>query len=142
MVSVDRRIAPWEENDQVWRELRTMLQDTDTQVDAPFLSVPSLETNCKEPVCRALEQVCNSLVPTRGKFICAHYCSNASTIAATGVPAVVFGPGSIEQAHTDAEYIDLTELEAASEIYYQLMANASSLETTSPPLDPTSETRQ
>jgi acetylornithine deacetylase/succinyl-diaminopimelate desuccinylase-like protein len=40
------------------------------------------------------------------------------------VPAVVFGPGSINQAHTVDEWIDVNELRQATEIYYQFCANA------------------
>jgi acetylornithine deacetylase len=35
------------------------------------------------------------------------------------VPTVVFGPGSIAQAHTVDEWIDLDQLQLASEIYYR-----------------------
>jgi len=40
------------------------------------------------------------------------------------VPAVVFGPGSIAQAHTKDEWISLAELEQAGEIYYRFCAAA------------------
>jgi len=36
---------------------------------------------------------------------------------------VVFGPGSIDQAHTKDEWIELEQLTAAAELYYQLLAN-------------------
>ena len=51
------------------------------------------------------------------------YGTNASRIAAAGVPAVVFGPGSIAQAHTESEWIDLDELRQAAEIYYRFCAD-------------------
>jgi acetylornithine deacetylase len=47
------------------------------------------------------------------------YCTNASRIAAAGVPAVVFGPGDIAQAHTKDEWIEVAQLDLASEIYYR-----------------------
>lgn len=46
----------------------------------------------------------------------APYGTNASAFAAANVPAVVFGPGSIAQAHTADEWIDLEQLEAAARI--------------------------
>lgn len=39
----------------------------------------------------------------------------------TGRPVVVFGPGMIEQAHSDMEFVDVLELEASSDIYYQMI---------------------
>jgi acetylornithine deacetylase len=35
----------------------------------------------------------------------------------------VFGPGSIAQAHTKDEWIEVAQLEAAAEVYYQFAAN-------------------
>lgn len=49
-------------------------------------------------------------------LVAARYGTNASIYAAAGVPAVVFGPGSIAQAHTIDEWIDLDEVGAAAAI--------------------------
>jgi acetylornithine deacetylase len=43
------------------------------------------------------------------------YGTDASTISASGVPSVVFGPGSIDQAHTRDEWLPLDELRQASD---------------------------
>ena len=51
----------------------------------------------------------------------ASYTTNAGFYSEAGIPAVVWGPGSIHQAHTADEWIDLEELEQASEILYQLI---------------------
>ena len=48
--------------------------------------------------------------------------TNAAIISAAGVPTVVFGPGSIEQAHTADEWIALDQLPQASEILFRLMS--------------------
>jgi acetylornithine deacetylase len=47
------------------------------------------------------------------------YGTDASTISASGVPSIVFGPGCIDQAHTCDEWLPLDELELASEALYQ-----------------------
>jgi acetylornithine deacetylase len=47
------------------------------------------------------------------------YGTDASVFAAAGVPSVVFGPGSIDQAHTVDEWLAIDQLERASEIYYR-----------------------
>lgn len=46
----------------------------------------------------------------------------AGKMIARGVPAVICGPGSIAQAHTDDEYILVEELPKAARIYTALMA--------------------
>jgi len=48
--------------------------------------------------------------------------TDASRVAVAGVPAVVFGPGDIAQAHTKDEWIDLAQLEPAAEILYRFAA--------------------
>src|SRR5439155_18541050 len=48
------------------------------------------------------------------------YGTDASTIAAAGIPAVVFGPGDIARAHTCDEWVPLDEVERASEVLYRL----------------------
>lgn len=52
----------------------------------------------------------------RGRRTAARYGTNAGVYAAAGVPSVVFGPGSIAQAHTADEWIDLDELACAVDI--------------------------
>jgi acetylornithine deacetylase len=47
------------------------------------------------------------------------YGTNAATISGAGVPSIVFGPGSIDQAHTADEWLALEQLERASEALYQ-----------------------
>ncbi|HEY1188305.1 MAG TPA: M20 family metallopeptidase [Gemmata sp.] len=45
--------------------------------------------------------------------------TDAATLAAAGVPAIIFGPGDIAQAHTKDEWIDLSQLEPAAEILFR-----------------------
>ena len=45
--------------------------------------------------------------------------TNAAAYAAAGALTVVFGPGSIDQAHTADEWLPLDELHQASEILYR-----------------------
>ena len=47
------------------------------------------------------------------------YGTNAAAIAAAGVPSIVFGPGSIDQAHTADEWLSLEQLDRASEALYR-----------------------
>ena len=52
------------------------------------------------------------------------YGTHASRFARAGVPAVVFGPGDIAQAHTKDEWIEIAQLDQAAEIYYQFCLRA------------------
>jgi len=57
----------------------------------------------------------------RGEKIGVPFGTNASRIAAMGIPSVVFGPGSIDQAHTVDEWLSIDELSKASETLYQFI---------------------
>ena len=52
------------------------------------------------------------------------YGTNASSIAGADVPSVVFGPGSIDQAHTADEWVSLDQVARASEALYQFVRRA------------------
>jgi len=54
----------------------------------------------------------------RAKKIGVPFGTDAAAYSRAGVPTVVFGPGSIEQAHTADEWISLEEVRLASEILY------------------------
>jgi acetylornithine deacetylase len=59
-----------------------------------------------------------------GERIGVPFGTDAPHFAATGCPTVVFGPGSIDQAHTADEWIDLDQLRAAAEILYGFARDA------------------
>ncbi len=44
------------------------------------------------------------------------YGTDAAILAATGVPTIVFGPGSIRQAHTIDEWVEIDQLQQAVEL--------------------------
>lgn len=46
--------------------------------------------------------------------------TDASKFARAGVPAVVLGPGALEQAHTADEWVELEEVARAAEVYVEL----------------------
>jgi acetylornithine deacetylase len=52
----------------------------------------------------------------------ANFWSEAALLAKAGISSVVFGPGDIQQAHTDEEYIAKSELIKSTEIYKNLFA--------------------
>jgi acetylornithine deacetylase/succinyl-diaminopimelate desuccinylase-like protein len=52
---------------------------------------------------------------------CVPYATDAAFVSSAGTPAVVFGPGSVQQAHTDDEWVALEEVEQAAEILYRFV---------------------
>ena len=49
------------------------------------------------------------------------FCSDASKFGAIGIPSMILGPGSIDQAHAAIEFVDCQQVIAAAEIYRQFM---------------------
>lgn len=58
----------------------------------------------------------------------ADWFSDASVFSEYGIPAVVFGPGSIHQAHTADEWIDLHELEKGCDILSRYIMQMNAME--------------
>ena len=50
------------------------------------------------------------------------YGTDAAAFNVAGVPSIVFGPGSIDQAHTADEFIDLAALEAGASQFSAYLA--------------------
>jgi len=48
--------------------------------------------------------------------------TEAALLAASGIDAVVFGPGNIEQAHAADEYVSRSDLELASDVFRRMLA--------------------
>lgn len=48
------------------------------------------------------------------------YGTDAGPLAEAGLPAIVFGPGNIAQAHTKDEWVDLDEVRLGAEAYFEI----------------------
>jgi acetylornithine deacetylase/succinyl-diaminopimelate desuccinylase family protein len=126
-IEIDRRLIAGETVEGAPAQLTEFL-NKEAGVDFPFeASKPWMGKTALSP------ELSGSLVKLLGKAIdkvkgthqvhAVPYGTDASTIAAAGIPAVVFGPGDIAKAHTVDEWVPLDELEQASEILFQLAMN-------------------
>ncbi len=124
LIEIDRRVIPGEDPQAVIPHVTTYLRerlDVDFEMLPPWLDGATLsDTKNGAWAERLLEHVLAVAGPREKQG--AWYGTNASRFAATGVPAIVFGPGSIHQAHTADEWIDIAELRLASEVYYRFCA--------------------
>ncbi len=123
-VEIDRRTLPGEITSGIPRELDAYLRQhvnglLDFTSSEPYLSCPALGNEGSEDLVARLTSVIDD-VSRPPRVMAVPYGTDASSIAEVGIPVVVFGPGSIDQAHTCDEWIDLSEVEAASEILYRL----------------------
>ena len=72
---------------------------------------------------QAVAQLCGA----ESRQVGVPYGTDAPAIAAAGVPTVVFGPGSVDQAHTTDEWIAVDQVQAAAEIYYEVACRVACL---------------
>ena len=113
-ITVDRRTLPGEEPLAVWEDYRLRLEALapgQITVHEPMLDF-AMDTDAAEPIVQTLAAA------VRGAGFSAEirgvsHGTDASKLVRAGVPSVVFGPGSIAEAHSAGEYVELSQVEAA-----------------------------
>jgi acetylornithine deacetylase ArgE len=124
VIEVDRRLSPGERPHHVWEQLRDEIKQIDPTAtcDAPFTSCPALGDEINQPLADQMLMTVSRIVADRAK-VAVPYCTHASSISDVGIPTIVFGPGSIDQAHTSDEFIKVQQLKDAAEAYYRFCAS-------------------
>jgi acetylornithine deacetylase len=116
-ITVDRRTLPGEEPSAVWEEYRRRLEALapgQITVHEPMLDF-AMDTDPAEPIVQTLAAAVRGTgLPAEIRGV--NYGTDASKLARAGIPAVVFGPGSIAEAHSAGEYVELSQVEAAATI--------------------------
>ena len=119
VLEIDRRVVPGESpqaaRDEVIHRIAAAAPDARIEHEAPFLESPGLPEAGRQSGAEAIEKA-GRATGCDSKRTAARFGTNASILAAAGVPSVVFGPGSIAQAHTADEWIDLDQVDKAAEI--------------------------
>ncbi|WP_405869039.1 M20 family metallopeptidase [Streptomyces sp. NBC_00005] len=114
-VDIDRRTLPGEGLEAVWEHDRAELAAFGAELDPPFTVDPALDTRPDAAIVTAL-----------GRALAAHglpstaagmpFGTDASKLARAGIPSVVFGPGSVTDAHAATESVELAEVELAARV--------------------------
>ncbi len=109
MVDLDRRTLPGESVDGIIEELEACFSSLGTQKPEIRVSrkvpCPPLQTDPDLPLVRSFLQKVG-----RRKSKGVSYFTDASPISMGGTPAIVFGPGNIDQAHSRDEWVSLEEV--------------------------------
>jgi acetylornithine deacetylase/succinyl-diaminopimelate desuccinylase-like protein len=122
-IEIDRRLIPGEQPDVAYRHVLDYLAaavDAPASIehDPPFMVGVGLSDKVNGSLAERMTGAAHAADIAASK-VGVPYGTNAAAIAAAGVPSVVFGPGSIDQAHTADEWLSLSELDRASEALYQ-----------------------
>lgn len=116
-IQIDRRLLPGESATAAIEDLSKYLATK--SFDFAIQTKPSLACNALSPVADdhpLLKRLGDAIGPH--EKIAVPFGTDASTIS-PAIPAVVFGPGDIAQAHTKEEWIELDQVERAVEILFR-----------------------
>jgi acetylornithine deacetylase/succinyl-diaminopimelate desuccinylase family protein len=127
-IEIELRAPPGEDAEVRRRDLLAYLERETglaplPRHDPPYMYAPPLSGENNQTLAGQLSHAVREAI---GSCRChgAPYATDAAFYAQSGVPAVVFGPGAIEQAHTADEWIALDQLHLASEILFQFVTKA------------------
>jgi acetylornithine deacetylase/succinyl-diaminopimelate desuccinylase-like protein len=122
-IDIDRRLLPGETAQGAAADLEAFLR-ADPAIDFPVTllqshaACPPLDPARSGELAARLGAAIDA-VAGRHEVHAVPYGTDASTISGGGIPAVVFGPGDIAQAHTKDEWIDLAQLDPAADILFR-----------------------
>ena len=126
-IEVDRRLIPGENIRDVLAGYRRLLDSLEQQnpgmrftMDEPLLEDEPLETPLDSAPARLASQILADL-DLSPQLAGVPYGSDASKLSRAGIPSVLFGPGSIDQAHAAVEFVDCDQVEQAFEFYRRFM---------------------
>ena len=111
-IEIDRRTIPGETDAAIVSGVREKLKHLNLETEMARECRP-LYTDPKNAFVQKLATATGSSV---GVLIGASWFCDAALFAEKGIPAVAFGPGSVAQAHTCDEFIELKEVFRAAQI--------------------------
>ena len=123
VIGYDRRVTPGQTSALALAEIDAALDSvrgtrSELRIErlVPWLEGDSLSTDPESQIVGTARVVCTGLgldgAPAR-----VPYGSDASRFQTGGIPTIVFGPGSIAQAHGAGEFVPISELVAATAFY-------------------------
>ena len=127
VIEIDRRLMPDETPDRAQQHLLEYLAGkvgADAfELEQPFMTAEPLSDADNGTLTQQLGASIQSITGQQ-QSIGAPYATDAPYIARLGIPTVVFGPGSAEQAHTEDEWVSVRQLKLAVDILYDFICRA------------------
>lgn len=113
-IEIDRRTLPGEQDAKVLREIDQLLRKRGFRCrfdDLKGVPCPPMEVDADHALIRSIQKSAGKRTTRGVDFFC-----DAAILARAGIPAIVFGPGNIAQAHTADEWISLKSLDRGTAI--------------------------
>jgi acetylornithine deacetylase/succinyl-diaminopimelate desuccinylase family protein len=121
VIDVDRRLLPGEKIPDVLAHYGRLLDpELGAEFERPMLEDEAFETSRDEPIVQCAIRVSQEL-GMGPEPIGVPFGTDASKFSRHGIPSIICGPGSIDQAHGAIEYIECAQVEQAVEFYRHLM---------------------
>jgi acetylornithine deacetylase len=119
VIEVDRRLLPGEEVEQVLAHYQSLLDelaqlhpDVIAEMEKPMLQDWPFQTDADTSLVHLSREVLREMKREDG-LSGLPFGSDASKFARLGIPTILFGPGSIDRAHTVDEFIEMGQVETA-----------------------------
>jgi acetylornithine deacetylase len=126
-IQIDRRLLPFEKLEQVLDGYQRVIDLVSARIpgscfemEPPMLYDAGLETPAEAPIARVSCDILQEMGYS-GTVSGVAYGSDGTQIRALGIETIIFGPGSIDQAHTENEYIEVAQVQAAFEFYKRII---------------------
>lgn len=123
VIEIDRRLLPNESVPDVWKHyeqlidgVRRDIPNLDVRMEKPMLLDDAWTVDPSSSVVRTAKSVLRA-IGGNADPVGVPFGSDASKLGRAGIPTIIFGPGSIDQAHAAVEYIELKQVQQASEFY-------------------------
>lgn len=129
-IFIDRRWTPLESFDLIMNELQALISDLKKEdkdfnaqakryfADSNMMLHKPLEINLDHPVIKSLKKGISSSIGKDPEIISFLAWTDASLLSNYAqIPSVVFGPGNLKNAHSEDEFVELTQLRSAYESY-------------------------
>jgi len=128
-IEIDRRLLPGEKVDAVLAHYQKILDGLKTEhptleahMEPPLLTDEALETAADSAPARLASQLLEGM-GLNPELCGVPFGSDASKLSRQGVPSLVFGPGSIDQAHAAVEFVEIAQVEQALTFYRKFISS-------------------
>lgn len=124
-ISLDRRMLPGEAAEQILNSYKALLSEFpegSVRMLPPDLSDAAMETPEESEIVRAAaRQLAVMVLPSES--IGVPFGCDATKLSRAGIPSIIFGPGSIDQAHAAVEWVDVKQVQLAFDFYCGFLMN-------------------
>jgi acetylornithine deacetylase/succinyl-diaminopimelate desuccinylase-like protein len=125
VIDIDRRLIPGETPEAAYELLtayvneRVQREGIRVEHEEPWISTQGLGDENNQAWAERIAMVVRGM-DLSSELVGVPYGTDAPAIVAEDIPTVVFGPGSIDQAHTKDEWLAVEQLQRATEVFFRL----------------------